>query len=56
VPVPPEPGDWRRFYTLLRDALRSDGPSPVDPRDAVEALRVLDAARRAARESRIVGL
>jgi scyllo-inositol 2-dehydrogenase (NADP+) len=50
VPVPPEPGDWRRFYTLLRDALRDGGPPPVDPLDAVETLRVLEAARRAARE------
>jgi predicted dehydrogenase len=54
VPVPPEPGDWPRFYRLLRDALRSGGPPPVDPRDAVETLRVLEAARRAAREHRIV--
>jgi scyllo-inositol 2-dehydrogenase (NADP+) len=56
VPVPPEPGDWPRFYALLRDALRSGGPPPVDPRDAVETLRVLEAARRAAREHRLVGL
>ena len=54
VPVAPEPGDWRRFYTLLRDALRDGGPAPVDPRDAVETLRVLEAARRAAHEHRIV--
>lgn len=56
VPVPPEPGDWPRFYTLLRDALRSGGPPPVDPRDAGETLRVLEAARRAAREHRLVVL
>lgn len=54
VPVPPEPGNWPRFYTLLRDALRNGGPPPVDPRDAVKTLRVLEAARRAARERRIV--
>jgi hypothetical protein len=45
VPVPPEPGNWPRFYALLRDAL-DGGPPPVDPGDAVEALRVLEAARR----------
>jgi len=56
VPIPPEPGNWPRFYTLLRDALRNGGPPPVDPRDAVETLRVLEAARRAAREHRIVVL
>lgn len=56
VPVPPEPGDWPRFYALLRDALRNGGPPPVDPRDAVETLRVLEAARRAAREHRTIVL
>jgi scyllo-inositol 2-dehydrogenase (NADP+) len=54
VPVPPEPGDWPRFYALLRDALASGGPPPVDPQDAVDTLRVLDAARLAARERSIV--
>ena len=56
VPVPPVPGDWPRFYALLRDAIRNGGPPPVDPRDAVAALRVLDAARVAARERRVVTL
>ena len=56
VPVPPEPGDWPRFYTLLRDALRHGGAPPVDPRDAVETLRVLEAARRAARDHRVIVL
>ena len=49
VPVPSEPGDWPRFYALLRDALAGGGPPPVDPFDAVETLRVLDAARESAR-------
>ncbi len=56
VPVPPEPGDWSRFYALLSHALRDSGPPPVDPRDAVETLRVLEAARLAARERRVVVL
>jgi predicted dehydrogenase len=54
APVPPEPGDWPRFYTLLGDAVRNGASLPVNPRDAVETLRVLEAARRAAREHRIV--
>jgi predicted dehydrogenase len=53
VPVPPEPGDWPRFYRLVGDALEDGGPPPVDPRDAVETLRVIESARRAAREHRI---
>jgi predicted dehydrogenase len=56
VPVLPEPGDWPRFYALLRDAVSSGGPPPVDPRDAVETLRVLDAARVAARERSVVAV
>ena len=56
VPVPPEPGDWPRFYALLRDAVAGRGPVPVDPVDAVETLRVLEAARRSARERSIVSL
>jgi scyllo-inositol 2-dehydrogenase (NADP+) len=48
VPVPGQPGDWPRFYRLLEQALREGGPPPVDPGDAVAALRVLEAARQSA--------
>ena len=48
VPVPGERGDWARFYTLLAAALRNGGPPPVDPSDAVAALRVLERARESA--------
>lgn len=48
VPVPGERGDWARFYALLESALRHGGPPPVDPADAVAALRVLEQARRSA--------
>jgi predicted dehydrogenase len=56
VPVPPEPGDWPRFYSLLRDALHGDEPVPVDPHDAVTVLRVLEAARKSARLGGVVQL
>jgi scyllo-inositol 2-dehydrogenase (NADP+) len=48
VPVPGERGDWARFYALLAASLRDGGPPPVDPVDAVAALRVLEDARRSA--------
>jgi predicted dehydrogenase len=48
VPVPGERGDWPRFYALLATALRQGGPPPVDPADAVAALRVLEQARASA--------
>jgi predicted dehydrogenase len=56
APVPAEPGDWPRFYAQLRDALRGGGPPPVDPRDAVAGLRVLEAARQSACEERVIVL
>jgi scyllo-inositol 2-dehydrogenase (NADP+) len=49
-------GDWGAFYRGLRDALNGDAPVPVDPRDAVAGLRVLEAARTSAAERRIVEL
>jgi predicted dehydrogenase len=54
--VIPEPGDWRRFYELLRDALTAGAPLPVEPEDALETLRAIDAARRSAREGIVVPL
>jgi scyllo-inositol 2-dehydrogenase (NADP+) len=56
VPVPPQPGDWPRFYALTRDAIAAGGPPPVDPCDAVAALRVLETARLAARERRVIAI
>jgi scyllo-inositol 2-dehydrogenase (NADP+) len=55
-PVPTEPGDYRRFYIALADAICRGGPPPVDPRDAVASLRVLEAARRSAHEHKVVAV
>jgi scyllo-inositol 2-dehydrogenase (NADP+) len=55
-PVPTEPGAYQRFYQGLVAALRHQSPPPVDPADAVAALRVLDAARRSADERAAVPL
>jgi scyllo-inositol 2-dehydrogenase (NADP+) len=43
-PVQTEPGDYPRFYALLRDALVAGGPLPVDPADAVTGLELLERA------------
>jgi predicted dehydrogenase len=53
-PVPSTPGAWQEFYLRWRDALRGQGPVPVDPRDAVAMLAVIDAARRSAVERQVV--
>ena len=47
--VPTQRGDYRRYYELLRNAVRGVGERPVDPADAVRGLRVLEAAERSAR-------
>ncbi|MEV0764472.1 Gfo/Idh/MocA family oxidoreductase [Nocardia sp. NPDC050435] len=47
-PYPTLAGDYLAFYTGIADALLHGAPVPVDPRDAVAALRVLEAARAAA--------
>jgi predicted dehydrogenase len=46
--IPTLPGRYAAFYELMRDAIRSRGPLPVDPHDSLRALRLLEAAERAA--------
>jgi len=56
VPVPSEPGRWAAFYEAVVAALRDGAPPPVDPRDAVAGLEVVDAARRSAAQGIVVAL
>jgi predicted dehydrogenase len=55
-PVPAEPGRWSSFYSAFARAVRGEGPLPVDPRDSVAALEVLDAARVSAARGEVVRL
>ena len=55
-PVPAQPGRWSSFYSAFARAVRGEGALPVDPRDAVAALEVLDAARRSAARGEVVRL
>lgn len=50
------PGSYETFYALMRDALVAGGPVPVDPMDAVAALRIIEAARESARTGAVVSL
>ena len=54
--MPIEPGAYERFYAGVRDALREGAPMPVDPRDSVAGLRVIEAARRSARTGAVVDI
>jgi scyllo-inositol 2-dehydrogenase (NADP+) len=44
--VRPEQGAWPRFYEQVALALTRHRPMPVDPRDAVKVLEILERARR----------
>ncbi|MFD6156216.1 Gfo/Idh/MocA family oxidoreductase [Nocardia sp. NPDC060256] len=52
--VPTIAGNYPAFYAELAAALLDGGRVPVDPRDAVATLRVLEAARRSAAEGAVV--
>lgn len=53
-PVVTEPGRYFAFYEGVAAAIRGEAPPPVDPADARAGLRLLDLARRSAREGRVV--
>ena len=52
--VPSERGRWDTFYPAFAAAVRGQGPVPVDPRDAIASLDVLDAAAASAVTGRTV--
>jgi predicted dehydrogenase len=56
APVPSERGRWDTYYPAFAAAVRGDAPVPVDPWDAVRAMRVLAAARDSAATGRSVDL
>ncbi len=54
--VPSERGRWDLLYPAFAAAVRGEGPVPVDPREAVAVLEILDAAVVSADEHRVVDL
>ena len=44
-----ERGDWPEYYRGVAAALRGEGVPPVDPRDVVQDLRVIEAAHESGR-------
>ncbi len=45
--VPTERGGYREFYRRLADALEGSGPLPVDPRDAIAPIRIIESLHAA---------
>ncbi|GAB3534302.1 Gfo/Idh/MocA family oxidoreductase [Arthrobacter tecti] len=48
VIVPTERGNYPAFYQGVAEAVRGTGPAPVDPRDALEVVKVLERIQSAA--------
>jgi predicted dehydrogenase len=46
--LPSERGRWIDFYRAVRSHVELGTPLPVDPADARDGLRVIEAARRSA--------
>lgn len=44
VPVPTERGDYPAFYAGVVASILHDAPPPVDPRDALEVVRIIERA------------
>ena len=55
-PVPSERGRWDTYYPAFAAAVRGEGPVPVDPREAVASLTVIDAIRASAEQRRTIDL
>ena len=53
-PVEMLPGAYEHYYVHLREALVTDGPPPVDPRDTVTVLRIIEAAKKSAEDGTVV--
>lgn len=47
--IPRERGAWPEYYRRVAASLRGEGPPPVDPRDVVQDLRVIEAAHESGR-------
>ena len=44
APVPTERGEYPAFYAGVAAAIRDGAPAPVDPRDALEVVRIIERA------------
>jgi predicted dehydrogenase len=52
--LPTPPGDWPRYYALVRDAVRGAGELPVTPAQATTLMAVIEAGLDSAADGRVV--
>lgn len=50
------PGRYRDFYVQVRDAITTSGAAPVDPKDALRTMEIIEAAFRSAESGAVVML
>ncbi|MFC4149646.1 Gfo/Idh/MocA family oxidoreductase [Micromonospora mangrovi] len=53
-PVPTETGRYQDFYAQVATALRDGTPMPVDPRDAVDTVALIELAHRSAARGEVL--
>ncbi len=56
TPTPSQRGGYERFYEGMRDAIRDSAPVPVSPQDAMQTIRIIEAAYLSDKEARVVFL
>ena len=54
--VETEPGAYPEFYRGVAASLRGGAPPPVDPKDSVMGLEIIEAAQESARTRRLITL
>jgi predicted dehydrogenase len=54
--VPTLPGSYSHFYSQMVQALRGERLPPVNPSESVRVLEIIEAARKSAREKRVIKL
>ncbi|NJP34338.1 Gfo/Idh/MocA family protein [Micromonospora thermarum] len=55
-PVPTEPGRYQSFYAEVAASLRDGTPMPVDPRDAVDTVELIELAHRSATDGAVLSV
>ena len=54
--MPNELGDYARYYAALRAALAGCGANPVEPSEAIDVMRVIEAGLASSERSDAVAL